>query len=241
MTKKEFRARYKYTIFGFLWLVVNPFLQMLVIGFIFSFLIKEPVKNYYYNLYIGLLIWNFFALSLLKATPSIVTERFLIKKSKFPRSVIPLSIVLSNLIHFLIGLGLFLIPVVMLGSLSLTSLPLLIFSLMGLISFTLGLSLLTSALNVRYRDVRFFVEALLLLWFYATPIIYVFSAIPKHYMWIWRLNPMTSIIQLFQYALLKTPPPGLAMISINFLVITAIVMTGIIVFNSESKNFDDWV
>ena len=107
MTEKELRARYKYTALGFLWIFLNPLLQMIVIGFIFTFLIKSPLENYYPFLFIGLLVWNFFSISLTKATPSIVYERSLIKKSKFPRSVIPLSIVLSNFVHFVLGLLLF--------------------------------------------------------------------------------------------------------------------------------------
>src|SRR3989304_7521187 len=95
MTEKELRARYKNTVFGFLWILVNPILQMLVIGFIFAFFLKEPIEHYYFYLFAGLLIWNFFSLSLSKATPSIVYERNLIKKAVFPRSVIPLSIIVS--------------------------------------------------------------------------------------------------------------------------------------------------
>src|SRR3989304_8777518 len=102
MTEKELKARYKNTFFGFLWIVVNPLLQMLVIGFIFRLFIKEPIENYYLYLFAGLLVWNFFSISLTKATPSIVSERSLIKKANFPRSVIPLSIILSNLIHLLL-------------------------------------------------------------------------------------------------------------------------------------------
>src|SRR5690242_15638685 len=88
MTEKELRARYKYTIFGFIWLVANPVLQMLIIGFVFTFFMKEPVEHYYYHLFIGLLTWSFFSSSLTKATPAIVFERALIKKSSFPRAVI---------------------------------------------------------------------------------------------------------------------------------------------------------
>ena len=72
MTEKELRARYKYTIFGFFWLVANPILQMIIIYFVFSFFMKEPIENYQYYLFIGLLVWNFFSLSLTKTTPSIV-------------------------------------------------------------------------------------------------------------------------------------------------------------------------
>src|SRR3972149_6934101 len=158
MTEKELRARYKNTFFGFLWIVVNPLLQMLVIGFIFRLFIKEPIENYYLYLLSGLLIWNFFSLSLSKATPSIVNERALIKKAKFPRAVIPLSIILSNFVHLSLGFLLLIIPVFVLGTLGkLWFLELFLGALLALV-FTVGISLLTSALNVRFRDINFFVS-----------------------------------------------------------------------------------
>lgn len=241
MTEKELRARYKYTVFGFLWLVANPILQMLVIGFVFTFFMKEPVEHYYYYLFIGLLIWNFFSLSLTKATPSIVFERALIKKAAFPRAVIPLSILLSNFIHFIIAFALFLILVSFVGTFSIVRLPYLIAGMGFLILFTTGISLLTCALNVRYRDINFFVQAILIIWFYTTPIVYSLSQMPRHLLWLWRFNPLTSVLQLFQYSLLNTPPPGPAILAANIGVTVIITALGILVFRDESRNFDDWV
>lgn len=241
MTEKELRARYKYTIFGFLWLVANPILQMLIIGFVFTFFVKEPVEHYYYFLFIGLLVWNFFSLSLTKATPSIVNERSLIKKAYFPRAVIPLSILLSNFIHFIFAFLLFFIPIFFLGTLSVETFPYLIGAMGFLVLFTTGISLFTSALNVRFRDVNFFVQAILMVWFYATPIVYSLTQMPANLLWLWRFNPMTSILQLFQHALLGAPAPGPAMLASNIIVILTITAFGILVFRDASKTFDDWV
>jgi len=241
MTEKELKARYKHTVFGFLWVVVNPLLQMIVIGFVFRLFIKEPIANYYAYLFSGLLVWNFFSLSLTKATPSIVYERSLIKKAKFPNAVIPLSIILSNAVNLIIALFLLGIPTAVVGLLTIWRLPQLIASLILLICFTCGLSLLTSALNVRYRDVSFFVQALLIIWFYATPIVYSISVIPYNLMWFWRMNPMTSIIQLYQYIFADAAPPGLGMLTINLVIMSFISMLGFWVFHKENKYFDDWV
>jgi ABC-2 type transport system permease protein len=241
MTDKELRTRYKYTFLGFLWLVIIPLLQMLIIGFVFTFFMKQPVKNYYYYLFVGLLVWNFFATSLTKATPSIVFERTLIKKSKFPRLVIPLSIITSNLINLVLAMLIFFVPVLLLGTLIPASLYLIPVALLLLIIFTTGICLLTSALDVRFRDVNFFVQALLIVWFYATPIVYMLSSVPYKYYWLWRINPMTSIIQLFQYAFLNAPPPGIGMITINASINVVIFTLGVFIFRKESDNFDDWV
>lgn len=241
MTDKELRSRYKHTMFGFLWMIVNPLLQMLIIGFIFPLVIKQTVAHYYFYLFTGLLIWNFFSLSLNKATPSIVNERSLIKKSFFPRSVIPVSIIFSNLIHYLAALVLFFIPILFIQHFSMMSLVYFISSLLLLITFTIGFCLLTSALNVRYRDINFFVQAILIIWFYATPIVYSLSQIPHRLLWLWRLNPLTSVLQLMQQALLNAPGPGPAMLVSNLSVILIFLIAGIYTFNRENKTFDDWL
>lgn len=241
MTEKELKARYKHTVFGFLWVVVNPLLQMLVIGFVFRLFIKEPISNYYLYLFAGLLVWNFFSLSLTKATPSIVYERALIKKAKFPHEVIPLSIILSNMVNLLIALLLLSIPTAVLGLLQLLLLPQFLGALFLLLGFTCGISLLTSALNVRFRDISFFIQALLIIWFYATPIVYSITIIPYDLMWLWRVNPMTSIVQLFQHIFAGAPAPGWGMLTINLAVIAVTSFLGVLVFQRESKYFDDWL
>lgn len=241
MTEKELRARYKNTIFGFVWLIANPLLQMIIIGFIFPLFVKETVPHYNFFLLTGLLAWNFFSLSLGKTTPSIVFERNLIKKAFFPRAVIPLSIILSNLINYLAAFLLFLIPLLTIGTITIWSLPLFVIGLIMLLLFTSGLSLLTSALNVRYRDINFFMSALLIIWFYATPIVYSLSQIPRDLLWIWQFNPLTSIIQIMQYALVGSALPVPAMMVSNCIVIGVTIISGIIVFEKESNFFDDWL
>lgn len=241
MTERELRARYKNTVFGFLWLVVNPLLQMLIIGFIFPLFVKQTIDNYYFYLFAGLLAWNFFSLSLTKTTPSIVHERSLVKKSAFPRAVIPISIIVSNLINYLAAFLLFLIPVLFTGKLTAFSLAYFVSGLLLLTIFTIGISLLSCALNVRFRDINFFVQAILIIWFYATPIVYSLEQIPQRVLWLWRLNPITAAIQLMQHALVGSALPGPAMLASNIVVITVITTLGVTIFRKENKNFDDWL
>lgn len=241
MSLRELRARYKYTIFGFLWILLNPLLQMLIIGFVFHFFMKDLVKNYYYFLFIGLLVWNFLSISLSKVTPSIINERTLIKKAMFPRSIIPLAIIVSDFIHFLVGMTALTIPVLFLGTMKTDGIFYVFLGFLMLFIFTSGFCLLTSSLDVRFRDVNFFVQAFIMFWFYATPIIYPLSIIPYKYYWLWRFNPMTSILQLLQHGFLGMPLPGTAMFLINSLIIIFTLFLGIYIFRKESKNFDDWI
>lgn len=241
MTEKELKARYKNTMFGFLWVIINPLIQMLVIGFVFRFIIREPIANYYLYLFVGLLIWNFFSLTLSKTSSCIVNERSLIKKAKFPREVIPISIIISNFINTVIAFTLLAIPIIYYQTFSLKYLPMLFVGIVLLLVFTIGLSLLTSTYNVRFRDVSFFVQAVLIVWFYATPIVYSITLIPHELTWIWRLNPLVVIIQIFQGVLVSAPPPSTEIFITNTMIILVMFILGIYVFNKESKYFDDWV
>lgn len=241
MTEKELKVRYKNTVFGFLWIVINPILQMIIIGTVFTFFIKEPIQNYYYFLFSGLLVWNFFSLSLSKATPSIVFDRMLIKKAKFPRIVIPVSIILSNFIHMVIAFLLFLAVLLLSRNTDFFKLLILPLPMIWLLLVTIGFSLFATALNVRYRDVNFFIQAVLIVWFYATPIVYKLSFIPERFRWIWFLNPLTVIIQLFQYILLSQPFPDLQVMMFCLLGTILFFILGILFFNRESENFDDWL
>jgi len=241
MTKRELVARYKNTLFGLLWVIINPLMQMLVIGFVFRFFIKEPIPNYYLYLFTGLLVWNFFSLTLNKTTSSIFNERNLIKKTNFPREIIPLSIILSNYVHFLISLLLLLLTSIMSNTFSFYNLSSLFFGSILLLLFTIGISFLTSALNVKFRDVSFLIQAITIIWFYASPIVYSINVIPYKLIWIWRLNPMTSVIQLFQNAFVSAPRPGIGMLGSNICVILVIFMLGVKIFKNESKYFDDWL
>ncbi len=251
MTEKEIKARYKFALLGFLWIVLNPLLQMLIMGIIFQFFVPVNVDNYFLFLFVGLLPWNFFSMTVIKNTAAIVNERQLIQKSKFPREVIVLSIIFSNLFHFLIALSLLLIALIgdkVIQGDSVSELllyvqrVLLVFPLCLWLTFiTSGFSLLLSALNVRSRDVSFMVQAIMPLWFYGTPIVYTLNLLPAQFLPFFILNPLTSIIQLFQYILLRQPTIPLHFMILNLLIGAAIAFLGWKVFQKESPLFDDWV
>ncbi len=252
MTEKEIKARYKRATFGFLWIILNPILQMVVMGFVFQFFVPVSVDNYFLYLFAGLLPWNFFSQSLTKSTPAFFYERNLIKKAKFPRESIVLSIIFSNFFHFLVALLLLigaligdklffenygLIQLVFYVSRMLWLFPALIL----LLFFTIGLSLFTSSLNVRFRDINFIIQLAVMLWFYATPVIYALNLLPEFLWPIFYLNPMTTIIELFHFALM-----GLPITLINFIWVAVILIIGIFyfgyrVFKKENVNFDDWL
>lgn len=222
-------------------MIINPLLQMLIIGFIFAFIMRQQVENYYPYLFVGLLTWNFFSLTVTKATPSVVNERSLIKKSQFPRSVIPMSILVSNLVHYLISISLLVAYVIVTGTFALQRLHIFFAAIVILAVFTYGFVLITSALDVKYRDVAFFTQTMLTLWFYTTPIIYPLSFIPQHIQWMWSVNPLVAVLSLLHYVFLgfALPPTHVWLSASVIAVITCLV--GILFFRRESADFDDWV
>lgn len=245
MTKKEIKARYKKALLGFLWIFINPLLQMLIIGFVFQNILRIKVDNYFIFLFPGLLAWNFFSYSLTKATSSIVFERDLIQKAKFPREFIPLSIVLSNYFNFLISLLLFVLYIIISGG----GLPFLLFStwfylllsLFWLLLFTCGLSLLTAALNVKYRDVNFFVQAIVILWFYITPIMYTLGDLPSKFIPLFRLNPLTYPFETLRLHLIGNVNIVNGVFYLNLIISVFIILAGTYIFYKESKYFSDWL
>lgn len=242
MTLKEIKARYKRVFLGFLWIILNPILQMLVIGFLFQFFIPVRIENYFYFLFSGLLPWNFFSQTFTKCTPLILNERYLIQKAKFPREALILSIVFSNLFHFLIALFLFIVVSIFVGYLSFTKIFILILAIFMLVSFVIGISFLFSTLFVKYRDIKFIVEAVVPLWFYATPIIYTRSLIPSNVSALISLNPMTSIIELFQFVFSQNDASfDFTSIIPGLIVSSFVIVGGIYLFMRENQYFDDWL
>lgn len=242
-TQKEIKTRYKHTILGFLWIFINPLIQMGVMGFVFSLIFRFGIENYYLFLFTGLLPWNFFSLALNKATSRIVWDRSLIQKSKFPRSVIPLSVVLSHFFHFLASWMLLIIFLLITKQWQFFTLSALSFQLSAIILllvFTSGLSLITSALTVFYRDINFVTQAATLIWFYITPIIYPLNIIPLKYRLFFYLNPLSGILSLLQKPITESRlSTNILLIQIGIIILVAFL--GVFIFKKKENHFSDWL
>lgn len=239
LTEKEIKARYKHAALGFFWMILNPLLQMIIIGFIFSLFINIP--NYFLFLFSGLLPWQFFSLSLSKTTPCFIHQRTLLKKAKFPKETIPISIILSNYINLIISLILLILFLLLINNINMLNIILLLPALVWLLIFTIGLSLFTSSLNVRFRDINFFINTFLTLWFYASPILYNLHYIPQNLRYIFRFNPLSSIFELFHLALANQGTIDRTLLLFNLIGSLLIVFIGIIYFRKANPFIVDWV
>ena len=239
MTIKELKTRYKKAVFGFLWLFLNPLLQMIIVGVVFSVFLK--IENYFVFLFLGLLLWNFFYLSIMKATPSYIFESNLLKKAKFPKEMIPISIIMANFVHLVLSLALVCLYLLFTSQTDIKYVFLLIPLLSWLLLLTIGLSLLFSSLQVRYRDVSFFAQTLLNLWFYATPVLYAYTSVPEKLSLLFHLNPLVTIFEIAHFILHQETIISLSLVVSNLVISTIICIVGIIVFIKERDYFIDLI
>ncbi len=246
LTKKEIKLRYKRTFLGLLWVILNPLLQMLIIGLVFQFFVPMRIENYFLFLFAGLLPWGFFANSLLRTTPLLVQERALIQKAAFPREILVIAAVLANLFHTLVASGVFLVFLTFLQGSLLSALWFFVSRLFlsafffGLfLLFVLATCLIVSAIYVRVRDLNFVVQLGVQLLFYGVPIVYSLSMLPEAFRQILYFNPLVSFIEVFRYLFLGGDLNLLASTIFAFLSVPYLLVA-LQIFRKESKNFDDW-
>ena len=191
LTKKELKVKYRGSFLGFFWSLLNPILMMLVYSFVFSIVMRIDVENYAIFLVSVLLPFNFLSNSINYGTGSVVSNSNLVKKIYFPKEIIPLSVVFSNLINFLLELIALFIVLAVMGYkfyMYLYLLPIVILVQFFLVA---GCTLLVSSLNVFFRDLQHLMIIIMMVWFFGTPIIYPLSIVPDKYQFIMKANPMT--------------------------------------------------
>jgi lipopolysaccharide transport system permease protein len=191
LTKKELKVKYRGSVLGFFWSLLNPILTMLVYTFVFSIVLRGGIKQFAVFLVCALLPFNFLSNSVNYGAGCIISNSNLVNKIYFPREIIPLSIVLSNLINFFFELAALFIVLGVMGYrfyIYLYILPVLIFMQFFLV---VGMTFLVSALNVFFRDLQHLITIIMMVWFFGTPIIYPLSMVPEKYQFFLKINPMT--------------------------------------------------
>jgi ABC-2 type transport system permease protein len=207
LIRKDLKVKYQGSVLGFLWSLANPLMLLIVYSFVFQVVLKSGIPMFGFFLLSGLLVWNLFAGSVGFATDAVVGNSGLVKKVRFPLNVLPLTPVGFNLVHFALQLLVLLLVMLVTGFTHFLGWGLLLAppAIAVALLFTMGLSFLVAALNVRYRDTKHLVEVLLMAGFWVNPIVYSFSLVKPH-LFGWRefayyLNPMASIVVSMQRAL----------------------------------------
>jgi ABC-type polysaccharide/polyol phosphate export permease len=223
---RDLKVRYKNSVLGILWSLLNPLLMMLVFTFVFNVLAgSSGLPAYPAFVLSGILAWNLFATSIGGAITSIVSNAHLIKKVYFPREVLPISVVLANLVNYLLALPVYFILAILLGRDPTLWVLLLPAVILIQLFFTLGVSFILATLNVFYRDTQIVMEVVLLAWFFMTPIFYPISQVAPNGLriaslglelssfdiqrWLRIVNPMASIVASYRDILYWGAQPGI--------------------------------
>ena len=235
--KKEIGGKYKHSFLGVLWSFINPLLQIAVYAIIFPLIIKNDIPNYTVFMVCGLIPWNFFSSVINRASFCIIENGNIVKKVYFPREILPLSLVTSETINFLIS-TLIIIVFTLAYGMGITP-YILLYPLVLLVQYVLllGISLIVSSVTVYFRDLQHFIGVLLQLLFYATPIVYSLETIPEKFRWILELNPMTYIIEGYRAIFYKQQMPNIAMLGIILVVGIVLTIVGYLIFNKLQKKF----
>jgi ABC-type polysaccharide/polyol phosphate export permease len=237
---RDIKVRYKRSVLGFAWMMINPLVMMVVLWVVFNELFGSET-NYALYLISGLLFFNFFALGSSQGLASVVNAGSLIRKVAVPKAIFPLASVLANLVNFAFSL----VPlVVVLFVLRLEITPsalVLPIPILACFLFTFGVSLLLSTLNVFYRDVRWFYDSALQVLQWATPIVYPLSIIPEKYRGLFAYNPLARLVDAFRAPIMQGPTTTVWELAfvLGLGVVTAVV--GWIVFHKYEEKFINYL
>jgi lipopolysaccharide transport system permease protein len=243
LTWRDIKVRYKQTALGAAWAVLQPLLTMVVFSIIFGRLAQLPSEGIPYPVFTftALLPWQLFAFALNQSSASLVADQNLIKKIYFPRLIIPISSVMAGLLDFIIAFGVLLILMFAFGiplSPRLLAIP---FMVLLALATAMAVGLWLSALNVKYRDVRYTLPFLTQVWLFATPIAYSSTLIPERWQLLYSLNPMTGVVEGFRWAILGKESAVGGMILVSTIMVVLLLVGGLIYFKRMEDEFADIV
>jgi len=243
LTWRDIKVRYKQTVLGAAWAVIQPFFTMVVFSLFFGRLAKMPSDGIPYPIfsYAALVPWTFFAHGLTQSADSLVGSANLINKVYFPRLVVPISSVISGIVDFAIAFVVLLAMMLYFGIVPTRNViwlpPLFVLALVT----SLGVGLWLSAMNVQFRDVRYTVPFLVQFWQFATPIAYPSSLLPEPWRTLYGLNPMAGVVEGFRWALLRTQTAPGPIVAVSGLAAVALLVSGAFYFRRMEKTFADVV
>ncbi len=241
LVTRAIKQRYKRSVLGFAWTMLNPLITMMILTVVFSSVFAPNVPHYSLFVIIGLLAWNLFALGSTQGLASIVDSGHLIRKVAVPNEIFPIAAVGANLLNFLFAMVPLLVILAILRVGVTWAVAFVPLGIALITVFTLGVALFMATLNVFFRDVRYLYEAALLAWFYATPVFYPIDILPPHVRAVLRWNPMTVLVDVFRVPLYAGVPPAWTTVAAAILQSSIALAVGWTVFRRYQARFIDYV
>ena len=235
--KKEIRGKYKNSFLGVIWSFLNPLLQIAVYAIVFQMILKNPQENYVVFLCCGLIPWTFFSTAISRSAFTMVENGNILKKVYFPREILPISVVTSEAVNFLIS-TVIIFAFVIFSGIGITK-YILVYPLIFIAQYLLllAISFIVSSVCVYIRDLQHFIGIFLQLLFYATPIVYSIDILPPEAAWILNLNPMTYIIEGYRDIFYNQTMPDVQSILILIGIVLVAIVIGYLIFNKLQKGF----
>lgn len=235
--KKDVGGKYKNSVLGVLWSFLYPLLQIAVYAIVFPLIMRSNMENYTVFVCCGLIPWNFFSTAISRSSFTMIENGNILKKVYFPREILPISVVTSEAVNFVIST--IIILAFVLGTGMGLTWYVIFYPVILLIQYILliGISLFVSSITVYFRDLQHFIGIALQLLFYATPIVYATNIIPQSYQWILRLNPMTFIIDGYRSIFYYQQQPDFISLGITLLVSLILCVVGYLLFSKLQKRF----
>lgn len=243
LIRRELQVRYKQTVLGVVWIVLQPLVPALIFAVVFGSFAKLPSAGAPYLLFAlsGLVLYGLFSSTVNRAGGSLIREGGLISKIYFPRAVLPLASGLAGLVDVVVGLAVVIVLMVVMGqsfSPALVATPL----ILGLtMTLALGIGLGVAALSAHFRDVGYIVPFVLQLLLYGSPVVYSMEVLPRSLVDLFALNPLVPLIEAFRWSLLGTPAPGIGQVLIGTASGAVMVIAGILIFSRASRDVADVV
>lgn len=238
---RDVKVRYKQTALGIAWAVIQPLFAMIIFAFFFGRVAKLPSNGLPYPLfaYAGLLPWTFFANACNNGSTSLISSSNLITKVYFPRTLVPIAAVVTGVVDFLLALVM-IVPLLVMwhtapSPLALVGIPVSMFVCV-LVGF--GFALWSSALVVRFRDLRHAIPFIVQIWMFATPIVYPLSLVPERYRWVVRLNPIVPVVETFRGSIFGAPIDGSGL-AVAAAIAVVLIVTGSMYFRYLERMFAD--
>lgn len=238
---RDIKVRYKQTVIGAAWAIIQPVMTMVVFSIFFGGLAKIPSDGLPYPIffYSALLPWNYFAQALTSTTNSMVENQRLITKVYFPRLILPIAAVATGLVDFAVAFSVLIGMFVWYGITPSPAILLLPLLLLLTVVTALGVGLWLAALNALYRDVRFVIPFCIQVWLFASPVVYPSSLVPSEWQWLYGLNPMAGVISGFRWAVTGSGQPPNLLLAASAVAMVVILVVGLRYFQRAEETVVD--
>lgn len=238
LVRRELRGRYKGSVLGFLWTFINPLLQLLVYTMVFSVIMHSNIESYYIFLFVALVPWIFFSTAVQGGSTSVINSADMVKKIYFPREVLPISCVTSAFVNMILSF-IVVFAVLIVSNFGVNLKALLYMPIIMIVEyiFSIGIALLVAGLTVYFRDLAYILGIVTMAWQYLTPVMYGTDMVPEDLLPIWRLNPMTPIIDAYRNILYYKEIPQLSSLVQATVIGVIFIMIGYVAFRKMQKGF----